>query len=80
MGTISGGSLMIRRRPSLTVVSLASACVLSRVRAFAIWVLVWRTVFFGRSDLSRARASSTSKRAYQTSSTGVAANSRIAVR
>jgi hypothetical protein len=36
IGTTSGGSLMIERRPSLTVVSFASACVLSRVRAFAI--------------------------------------------
>ena len=34
-GTISGGSLMIRRRPSTTVVSLHSACVLSRVWALA---------------------------------------------
>ena len=70
---------MIPRRPSLTVVSFASACVLSRVRAFAIWVLVWRTAFFGMSDLSWARASSTSKRAYHTFRIGMAANSRIAV-
>jgi hypothetical protein len=71
---------MMRRRPSLTVVSLASACMLSRVRAFAIWVLAWRTAFLGSSDLSRVRASSTSKWAYQTSGIGIAANSRIAVR
>ena len=71
---------MIWRWPSLTVVSFASACVLSRVRALAIWVLAWRTAFLGMSDLSRARASSTSKRAYQTPRTGMAANSLIAVR
>ena len=71
---------MIWRRPSLTVVSFASAWVLSRVRALAIWVLVRRTAFLGMSDLSRARASSTSKRAYQTSRIDMAANSRIAVR
>ena len=71
---------MIARRPPLTVVSFASACVLSRVRALATWASAWRAAFFGMSDLSRARASSTSKRAYQTSRIGMAANSRIAVR
>ena len=35
IGTISGGSLMIRRSPSTTWVSLASACMLSCVRALA---------------------------------------------
>ena len=35
MGTTSGGSLMIRRRPSVTVVSFPTACRLSRVWALA---------------------------------------------
>ena len=69
-GTIRGGSLMIRRWPSTTVVSLPSACMLSRVRALA-------TSFSARCSRPLASwppnwlsASSTSRCAYQTASIG----------
>ena len=61
---------MIRRRPSTTVVSLPSACVLSRVWALASSVsaaLTW-TCFALICDLNSPRASSMSRCAYQTSS------------
>ena len=80
IGTIVGGSLMIRRCPSTSVVSLASAEVLSLVWALAssfsnalsLFALIW--------DRNSAMAGSTSRCAYHTSRKVCSANSRIAVR
>ena len=79
-GTISGGSLRIRRRPSTRVVSLPSACVLSWVWALAS---IASTAWY-RSALTWDRnvpiVSSMSRCAYHTVSSGCSANPRIAVR
>ena len=71
---------MIRRRPSTVVVSLLSACMLSRVRAFASIFSVFFSAFLASWDGARRTASSMSRWAYQTPSSGMSANSRIAVR
>ena len=71
---------MIRGWPSTTRVSLATACMLSLVRALATPAsnaLRWRAFI---CELSSARASSTSTRAYQTSRLSIPAKSRIACR
>jgi hypothetical protein len=80
IGTINGGLLTMVRFPSTTVVSFASAWVLSRVCAFAISALVVRTAFFGVADAKRSSESSTSMCAYQTCRTGIRANARMASR
>ena len=79
-GTISGGSETIRRRPSTTTVSFASAFVLSRVRALASRssVFLYRPAL--SCDLNCRIDSSMSRCAYQTLSKGMSATSRIAVR
>ena len=71
---------MIRRCPSTTVVSLSSACVLSRVWALASSFSPTLNLFALTWDLNSAMAGSMSRCAYQTSRKACAANSRIAVR
>ena len=71
---------MIRRCPSTTVVSLATAFVLSAVWALASSDSASLTLFALTWDLNSATAGSMSRCAYQTSMNGCAANSRIAVR
>ena len=74
VGTINGGSLTIRSRPSTTVVSLPRACRLSRVRALvtmlAARVAMRLSAFepdLAAVDWSSASTSATSMREYQTS-------------
>ena len=71
---------MMRRRPSTTVVSFPSACMLSRVLAFAIAFSVTLRLRLASWDLNVAIASSRSRWVYQTSRIGILAKSRIAVR
>ena len=86
IGTINGGSLMIRRAP-FTVVSFPIACRLSRVWAFATqrWVALRLALSFLRFralsvDLNSVTASSTSRCAYQTARIVWVAKARIALR
>ena len=79
-GTIIGGSLMIRRRPSTTVVSLAAAFMLSLVWALASSFSASLYLFALTWDLNSAMVGSMSRCAYQTSRKVWFANSRIAVR
>ena len=71
---------MIRRCPSVTVVSLRCAFMLSEVCALATIFFVALSLFFFSCDWNWAIASSTSRCAYQTARNGWPANSRIAVR
>ena len=74
MGTSNGGSLLIRTCPSTISVSLAKAFSLSLLRALATALsrdLRRLRLIFVRSS---STTSSTSARAYQTSSAGMAAN------
>ena len=71
---------MIRRCPSTTVVSLASAFVLSAVWALASSFSASLNLFALTWDLNSAMTGSMSRCAYQTSSKVCSANSRIAVR
>ena len=68
MGTTSGGLLMIRRRPSTTVVSFLSTCTLSRLRALFIALRVRVRASLLTLGATFCSTSSTSSRAYQTSS------------
>jgi hypothetical protein len=68
----------ISRWPSTTLVSLATAWVLSRVLTLAAIDSDSLIMLFFSRSLKRAMASSTSRWEYQTSSVGEAANSRIA--
>ena len=79
-GSISGGSLMIRRRPPATVVSLLCAFMLSLVCALATSFSVVLIVFFFACDRSSVISSSMSRCAYHTSRKCWPANLRIAVR
>ena len=79
-GTIIGGSLMIRRRPSTRVVSLPSAFVLSRVWALASSFSAALNLFAFIWDRNLPMACSMSRCAYQTSRNGCPAKPRIAVR
>ena len=71
---------MIRGSPSTRWVSLAKACMLSFVRAFAMAASVFATCAAVNSRAYCATVFSTSRCAYQTSRFVLAANSRIAVR
>ena len=79
IGTISGGSPMMRRSPSTILVSFASAFVLSFVCAFSIvfWSILAPLRFVPPYSLSRRSAS---RRAYQTCRAVIAANAAIALR
>ena len=67
MGTMSGGSLMMRRFPSTSVVSFEKACMLSCVRALARLASVLLRVIGFTCLPSWATAWSMSSFAYQTS-------------
>ena len=71
---------MIRRCPSTTVVSLATAFMLSAVWALASSCSASLNLFALTWDLNSAMAGSMSRCAYHTSRNGCAANPRIAVR
>ena len=71
---------MIRRCPSVTVVSLRCAFMLSAVCALATIFSTALSLFFFTCDWNWAMVSSTSRCAYQTARNGCPANSRIAVR
>ena len=71
---------MIRRCPPAMVVSLRSACVLSRVWALASCAWAALNLFALICDRNSARAGSMSRWAYHTSSKGCCAKPRIAVR
>ena len=71
---------MIRRCPSTVVVSLPSACMLSRVCALASSAWVALNLLALTCDLNSSRAGSMARCAYQTSRSGCPAKSRIAVR
>ena len=71
---------MIRRRPSTTVVSLATAFMLSAVWALASSFSPVLNLFALTWDRNSATTGSISRCAYQTSRKACSANSRIAVR
>ena len=79
-GTIIGGSAMICRRPSTTLVSLPSACMLSRVCALASIASPALSRFALICDRNWPMACSMSRWAYQTFNKGCCAKPRIAVR
>jgi len=67
IGTISGGSLMIRRSPSTTCVSFSKACMLSLVRALAMLAPAFFSRLGSTPRVNSSNASSIGKLAYQTS-------------
>ena len=80
IGTSSGGSAMILGRPSTRWVSLATSCMLSRVRALAIPVSTILRCRAFSCVLNCARSSSRSACAYQMSRLVIPAKVRIACR
>ncbi len=74
IGTTSGGSLMIFRRPSTTVVSFLSTCMLSRLCALAKALRVRLRASVLTSGPTFSSTSSMSRRAYQTSSIFLSVN------
>lgn len=79
-GTINGGSAVMRRLPSTTVVSLLNACTVSRVRAVvSAWNILSRALLPSDSGMS-PRSCSVSAWVYQTSRLPVPAKPRIASR
>ena len=71
---------MIRGRPSTRWVSLATSCMLSRVRALAMPLSTILRCRFSSCELNSARSWSRSACAYQTSRLVILAKSRIACR
>jgi len=80
IGTISGGSLMIRRLPSTIAVSLSKACMLSFVRDFATSASTFFSRFGSTPRVNSANACSTDRCEYQRSRLRIFANARIASR
>ena len=80
IGTISGGSEMMRGSPSTTCVNLANAFMLSFVRAFATPRSIALACFLSFWARRFATMSVASSLEYQTPRLFIAANSRIASR
>ena len=80
IGTISGGSAMIRGSPSTMRVSLEKAVMLSLVRALARVFSVRLTCLALNCDPNSCSTLSMSRWAYQTSRFFIAAKPAIAVR
>ena len=80
IGTISGGSLMMRGSPSTRWVSFSNACMLSLVRDFSMLASAFFSRFGSTPAVNSATACSTDRCAYQTSRLRICAKAVIASR